>query len=227
VWVVVALQLVCLLCAAMAMAAEEEKQFEGTTLADLVKVKLPQPANTRVAVLPFWDYRSLQRHVDAATDVTMDLFERHGFIVTPKEISAKFVKDDKEIEPGQPLRRADALRIGLALGVNWVVYGEIYDLETYTKTSFFSTRKKGKVSIKVSVLDVPSGEIIYWHKRSDTSGGTGAFVKRAATIEYRACQVCLERAFKLLMDALPEHSLKAEPADGTQSQPAAQTEGAK
>lgn len=202
--------LVALLLPTTLLAADKLPEYEGTKPEDLAMLKLPVPATTTVAVLPYWDYKSMQRHIDLATGLSRDMFERHGFGLTSSDAIAQAVKADKDIEPGQAFRRTDALRIGKQLGASWVVYGEVLELETYTKNSFFKGRKKkGKVTIRVSILDVPSETIIYWHKRSDTSGGTGFdYLKRAASIERRACEVCLDRCLSPLFEALPKHEVK-------------------
>jgi len=198
------------LCTVTAPAEDEEK-FEGTQKAELEKLQLPKPSGVKVAVLPFWDFKSEQRHIDDTTSYTQELFGRHGFVLIGKEAVLSAVKADKEIEPGQPFRRSDAARFGQVLGADWVVYGEVYELETYVKTSFFTARKKAKISLKVTVVNVATGEILYWHKRSDTSGGTGfANLRHASTIEAKACRVCLDRAYKLLLDSLPAHTVKPE-----------------
>jgi len=187
-------------------------KFEGTQKADLAKLQLPRPSDVTIAVLPFWDYKSNQRHVDLMTDSVRDELDRHGFKLLSKDAAANAVKADGEIEPGQPFRRADALRMGKALKANWVVYGEIYELETYTKNSIFSSKKKAKLSHKISVLDVATGEVLYWHKRSDTSGGHGGPVKRATSTERHAVDISVGRAMYLLTSALPEHPVKSEEA---------------
>jgi hypothetical protein len=206
-WLVFAVAIAMALCTAA--LAGDDKDFEGTQKAELAKLTLPQPSTIKVAILPFWDYKSEERHIEEATKYTEELLGVHGFTIVPGDAVAKAVKEDKEIEPGQPFRRSDAVHMGTALGADWVIYGEIYELETYVKTSFFSARKKGKVSMKIAVVDVASQDVLYWHKRSDTSGGT-AFCnfRRASSIEGKACRVCLDRAFEMLLKALPEHEIK-------------------
>jgi len=72
---------------------------------------------------------------------------------------------------------------------------------------------------------VSTGEVFYWHKRSDTSGGTGfANLKKASSVERRAAQVCLDRAFEMLFNALPKHDVKPEQPGKEDEEP---SEGAK
>lgn len=207
--IVVAASIICLV--AVSAAEDEDKKFEGTGKTELAGLVLPQPSTVKVAVIPFWDYKSSERHIRISDECCRELLDRHGFILLPQDVIVKAMKADKEVEPGQPLRRSDAIRIGKAVSADWVIYGEIYELRTYIKSSFLSARKKAQISLKVSIADVPSESLLYWHKRSDTSGGTAfANLKKAEKVERKACDVCLNRAFDVLLTALPKHPVKAE-----------------
>ncbi len=162
------------------MAAE--KKFEGTSKENLAKITLPIPSQTKVAVLPF--YAPIKKeHVKYATEATFKLFQEAGFTMIPQEDAATAFESDTQKEAGEALTKEDALRIGKAVGADWVVYGKLPDLSTYTKQSFFSTAKKARVSMKISVIDAKTGEIIFWQFGSDAGGGGGMFVEKGAKLE--------------------------------------------
>ncbi len=187
------------------------EDVQGTTKEQLAELELPQPSDVRVALLPFWDYKNLPRHVQDCREVLTQRFGVEGFLLVDPALAAVAVLEDKELEPGESMRRGDAIRLGAALGAQWAVYGSILELETYRKNTFFSSRKKARASIKLSVVDVVTGDIIFWRQRSDTSGGTGIFsggvlgTKKATTLERRAVEICFERMLQDFWAALPEH----------------------
>lgn len=184
-------------------AAEEEVQ--GTTAEELAGLELPSPSNVTVALLPFWDYKNLERHVNDCREVLTRRFSFQGFCVMNPALVTAVVLQDRELEPGEPLRRTDACRLGAALGADWAVYGNILQLEAYWKQSFFGRRKKAKVSIKLSIVDVATGDILFWRQRFDTSGGTGGWTKKATSLERTAVDVCIEQLLTELLAVLPPH----------------------
>lgn len=192
------------------------EDVQGTTKEQLAELELAQPSDVRVALLPFWDYKNLQRHVEDCREVLTRRFGAEGFLLVHPALVAAATVQDEELEPGEPMRRGDAIRLGTALGADWAVYGNILELETYRKTSFLSSRKKAKVSIKLTVVDVVTGNVIFWRQRFDTTGGTGIFsggvlgTKKATSLERRAVDICIERILQDLFAALPEHGRNEE-----------------
>lgn len=160
-----------------------EKKFEGTTKEDLSKITLPVPSQIKVAVLPF--YAPIKKeHVKYATEATFKLFQEQGFNMVSQEDAASAFESDTQKEAGEALTKEDALRIGKVAGVDWVVYGKVPDLSTYTKQTFFGSPKKAKVSMKITVLDAKTGEVVYWKQGSDVGGGgSGVFVEKGAALE--------------------------------------------
>lgn len=185
----------------------KEEQIQGTTKGQLAELELPQPSHVKVVLLPFWDYMSLERHVQDCQKVLEEYFAVEGFPIVDAALVAAAVLQDEQLEPGEPMRKDDAIRLGATLGADWTVYGNILQLETYWKV----TRKKAKVSVKLTVVDVTSGEVLFWRQRADTSGGTGIFSggllgrKKATSLERRALYVSLKRILEDFFAALPEH----------------------
>ncbi len=187
------------------------EDVQGTTKEQLAELELPQPSDVRVALLPLWDYKNLQRHVEDCRETLTRRFGAEGFLLVHPAIVGAETVQDRELEPGEPMRRGDAIRLGTALGADWAVYGNILELETYRKTSFLTSRKKAKASIKLTVVDVATGNIIFWRQRFDTTGGTGIFsdgllgTKKATSLERRAVDISIERILQDIFAALPEH----------------------
>ncbi len=196
---------------AMARADEPTPQ-QGSTPAEIAALKarpLPQPAKVKVAILPFHDVTGSVSHVRMATVANYLLWQREGFQVMPLADSFKVTEADKDIEPGLPLRRSDAARLGKALGADWVVYGEVKQLDHYTKTGLFKEAKYLIAGVRIAVVDVASGNTLYWHARSDKTGGTGAGTSRKAdTLKRRGAIIVSMNALKPFFEALPAHEVK-------------------
>ena len=118
----------------------------------------------------------------------------------------KIYKADKQLEPGNAPRKEDAARIGKAAGADLVCYGEVYELESYVKTSFWSARKKGKGAMKVSIADTATGNVVFWNRRSETAGGGGMFTQKSTALERRCARVILSRALENYCQGLPPHT---------------------
>ncbi|HEY0073287.1 MAG TPA: hypothetical protein VGB77_04225 [Abditibacteriaceae bacterium] len=169
-----------LLCAVAAQAAKPiapaEDASQGTTATELAALKarpLPAPNTVKVAILPFWDGTGkADRQRTAAAAIAL-MFQREGFQVLPVTESFKAVEADKQIEPGQPLRKEDAIRIAATQGADWVVYGELKELVAYKKQSFFKASKNVRAGARYAVADVASKELLYWKNDQVKAGGTG------------------------------------------------------
>ncbi len=107
------------------------EDVQGTTKEQLAELELPQPSDVRVALLPLWDYKNLQRHVQDCREVLTQRFGVEGFLLVDPALVAVAVLEDNELEPGESMRKGDAIRLGTALGAQWAVYGSILELETY------------------------------------------------------------------------------------------------
>ena len=198
---------------------EFPEEVQGTTKEQLAELELPQPSEVSVALLPFWDYKNLQRHVQDCGEALTRRFGVEGFLLVPPARVAVAVLEDKELAPAEPMGREDAIRLGAALGAQWAVYGSILQLETYSDKPWwggmFDTQKYAKAEIKLSVVDVVTGDIVFWQQRFDASGGTGTLIrvltygalgeKKATTLERRAVEICFERMLQDHWAALPEH----------------------
>ena len=63
--------------------ARAEEAVQGTTPEELAQLQLPQPTEVSVALLPFWDYKNLPRHVEVCRDHLSRYFSREGFTLVP------------------------------------------------------------------------------------------------------------------------------------------------
>jgi len=201
--------IVALLVSALLVTAGEEPA-QGTTVDELARLQLPAPSEVTVALVPFWDYKNLPRHTEVCRHHLHRYFTREGFRVVPPGLVTAVVSQDSKLEPGSPMRRDDAVRLATKLGADWAIYGNVLQLETYEKKSFFSERKKAKVSIKLTIVAAATREILFWRQRFDTSGGHGGATKRATSMERTAADVCLTRILEDFFAALPDHDLQEE-----------------
>ena len=201
--------IVVVLAGALLVTADEES-VQGTTVDELAQLQLSQPSQTTVALLPFWDYKNITRHTEVCRHHLHRYFTREGFRVVPPGLVTAVVSQDTKLEPGLPMRRDDAVRLATKLGADWAIYGNVMQLETYEKKSFFSERKKARVSIRLAIVAAGTGEILFWRQRFDTSGGHGGATKRATSMERTAADVCLTRILEDFFAALPDHDLQEE-----------------
>ena len=132
--------LLCLFCMGTHLIAHADDRKDdaptGTSPAEVAALKarpLPQPHDLKIAIMPFWDTSGLKDNSRMETSAVWLLCQREGFQLTPILDSFKAVANDGDIEPGLPLRKDDAIRIGRKLGAHWVIYGEIRDLKQYKK----------------------------------------------------------------------------------------------
>ena len=200
---------VVVLAGAVLVTAGEES-VQGTTVDELAQLQFLAPSEVTVALLPFWDYKNLPRHTEVCRHHLHRYFTREGFTVVPPALVSAVVSQDTKLEPGVPMRRDDAVRLAAKVGADWAIYGNVLQLETYEKKSFFSERKKAIVSIKLTIVAAASGEILFWRQRFDTSGGHGGATKRATSMERTAADVCLTRILADFFAALPDHEVQEE-----------------
>ena len=190
---------------------------EGTTATEVAALKpLPAPSQTKVAVLPFAATSSDASHVRIGTGANWLLFQHEGFQMIPLKDSIEALKKDGDVEPGLPLRKADALRIGKALGADWVVYGEVKELRPYKKESFFKTSKLMWASMRLAVADVGKDDLMFWQVRSRRIGGTGfggGNYKSGESLARTGVLSVSSQALEPLMEALPAHEVKGDKPD--------------
>ena len=117
---------------------------QGTTVDEFAQLQLPAPAEVKVALVPFWDYNNLTRHVEVCRHHLQRYFTREGFAVVPPGLVTAVVNQDAKLEPGVPMRRNDAVRLATKLGANWAVYGNVLQLETYEKRVSSPNARKHK-----------------------------------------------------------------------------------
>jgi hypothetical protein len=206
-------------------------EIQGTTADDLKKAALPAPSTVKVAVLPLQDIKNVERHTQVATAAVALTFMRCGFQFAPElktrdaaglaavlHATNQAVLADKKIAPGEPLRLEDAVRIGNALGADWVVYGDVVDMHTYMKTSFFVNQKKGVANLKIKIANVATGETIMSRQMEESGSGGGASAvvfRRATALERTICNRCAITMLRDVCAALPAHinSPEGEPTE--------------
>jgi hypothetical protein len=195
----------------------DDEPEQGSSTEEIAALKarpLPQPGTLKVAILPFWDSEGSISHVRMATAANYLLWQREGFQMIPIQEGFKALEADKEVERGMALRRNEAARIGKAAGADWAVYGEVRDLRHYTKKTMFKEAKYLIAGVRIAVVDVNTGETVYWHQRSDKTGGTGiGTMRKAGPLKRRGVVIASLNALKPLYAAFPAHDVKGNPPD--------------
>ena len=196
--------------AAPVFAKAEPTPQEGTSVEELAALKarpLPVPSKVKVAILPFTDSTGSIAQLRMGTVANYLLWQREGFQMLPVLKGFKALTADEQIEPGLPLRRTDAARLGKKLGADWVVYGDVKQLTSYHKDSFFKSSKYLLAGIRIVVVEVKSGETLYWHSRVDKTGGKSwGGGSSAVTLKRRGAIIVSLNALQPLFDALPPHA---------------------
>ena len=197
-------------------ALAEKPPASGAIMKEVVAAFTP--SYTKVLIVPPWDYTSDISHQRIATAAIYQHFQYEGFDVLPILAGFTKVAEDKELEPGLPLRKADAVRLGKAAGAHMVVYGEIKELRTYEKESKLIGSKKKICSMRLCVADCENGEVIFWAERTDALGDTGfsELLSRRKTSRLMrvGLQAVTERILADFFYALPKHETKgAKPND--------------
>lgn len=202
---------VCFSSAANAKKDADDAPEQGSTPDEIAALRarpLPQPNTLKIAILPFHDVSGSISHVRMATVANYLLWQREGFQMLPLLDGFKAMEADKDIEAGLPLRRPEAARLGKAIGADWVVYGEVKELRHYVKNGIFKNGKYLIAGVRIAIVDVESGETVYWHQRSDKTGGTGGSTNRHAdTLKRRGAVITSMNALKPLFAAFPQHTV--------------------
>ena len=187
---------------------------------------LPAPNAVKVAILPLWDYASNSEHQRTAAAVLALMFKREGFNLIPVADCFKATEADKQIEPGQAMRKEDAVRIATTLGADWVVYGEIKEITGYKKQSAFKNSKNVRVGARYAIADVPTKDLLYWKNETVKAGGTGyfnGFQSKGAQLERSGLVAVSTLILKPFFDSLPTHSQGKPPESGEVAQFIAET----
>jgi hypothetical protein len=217
-WTLFLLLFLLLLFGLPAWALEKE----GSIPEDLMAKRPPAPSEVYVAALPFW--AGNERQTEQARACVMLNLLRHGFKLAPSGSDSlatvarrtdRAIKSDPKREPLARIGQQDAARLGKELGARWVVYGEIGELRTQSEKGF-PPRKAGMIDLRLMLLDVPSGEIIYWsHVKDYGTGGSGFWQAKATAVERRLLTRAINLIFDDIAKALPEHYVSGEVAQET------------
>jgi len=174
--------------------------------------KLPKPAAIRVAVLPFYDAASQEELARAVTAEVALLFDRYGFSFASRlerdpsdlaEILAKTqqaVRNEKGIGGRRPLSIEDAARIGRKLGANWVVGGEISNLNA--QRTCLGLRRRAMATVEFNVADVTTGKLVFARRIRGLWVGGALIPRDAIWYERRAALWSAHAAYLALWDEL-------------------------
>jgi len=199
--IIVLLLIIISACAAYTKAPPPN---EGTTIEQLKAAGLKPPATVKVAVLPFWDFGGEQRKARVAAVAAFLFLKREGYQMISLWDCQKAYLADKELEPGEQLRKQDALRIGKMLGAEIVCYGETRQVQQKTKYNmWWGYRERGQASIKITLLDVNEGEVIFWGARADEASGQYRTAESAR--ERHAICLTTNRLLEPICKCLPEN----------------------
>lgn len=199
----------CLLGSMPVLAAERE----GSLPQELAATQPPPPNEIYVAVFPFWSRDERQSEIGRACSM-LNLM-RHGFRMAPKGSSSlaavarrtdTALRRDPEREPLARLQSQDVARVGKVLGAQWAVYGEFGELYTESEKDGILRRKAGVLDLRFQLVDVASGEVLYWSRIRDTSSaGGGLWAPRATSVERKLVTRAINSIFDDIATALPEH----------------------
>lgn len=190
------------------LAAERE----GSLPDDLAAHKPPPPGEIYVSVLPFWTRE--ERQSDTARACIMLNLMRHGFRMAPRgctSLSAVIRKTDAAIKNDRdwdPLARADTegvTRVAKRLEADWAIYGEFGDLHTESEGGDILPRKTGVIDLRLFLVEVKSGEVIYWSRFMESDGGGGWWPRKATSIERKLLTQAINTIFDDIAAALPDH----------------------
>jgi len=194
---------------------------EGSTPEDLAAKNPPHPNEVYVAALPFW--ASEESHRDLAQTCVMLNALRHGFKLAPSgsrslAVAARrtetAVKRDGKVEPLARLEPKDVARIGGKLGAQWAIYGEVGDLHSESQGGALARKKTGTIDLRFFLVDVKSGEVLYWtHIQDSGQGSNRLFPAKASAVERKLLTQTLNAIFDDISEALPEHYISAEVTD--------------
>lgn len=207
------LSVVAAFCAISPLSAKP-KEDQGTSAEELAKVTLPAPNATKVAILPFNDFEGDVYRQRVASAASFLFFQHHGFMMVPILESFQAMEKDGDLEPGEALRKSDAIRIGKSLGANWVIYGAVNNVRVYRKSSLFKNEKKVEINLKITAADCESGNIVFWQTRTEVMAEPdGLFTKKTTRMTRLAIRVATENTLKILFQALLNHQTTGESPD--------------
>jgi len=212
-----------LLSAGMVMA---ELSHEGSAWQDFAARTPPQPSEVTVAVLPF----SVPVGSNAFGERVRELpracvllnVQRHGFSIVPPASSLESVLSETNRAAELPrvrkvtgphYSREEAQQLGQKLGARWLLYGEFgLDLDLRVTGGLF-VRMKGYyvLDLHVVLLDVQSGEVLYWRRVRDETRCKN-YLRPTPEDEKQARALLVDITngiFDDLAKALPKHAVGA------------------
>ena len=184
---------------------------EGSLPDDLAARKPPAPNEIYVSALPFWSRNESQSDIARAC-IMLNLM-RHGFRMAPKGCSSlssvirktdAAVKKDPKWDPLARPETDDVARVAKALEADWAIHGEFGDLHTESGEGSILPHKVGVIDLRFFLIDVKSGEVIYWSRFRENGSG-GLWPVRASSIERKLVTRAINAVFDDIASALPEH----------------------
>lgn len=99
------------------------------------------------------------------------------------------------------------MRLGKALDADWAIYGEIKNIDSYEKSSFFGQKRASGLTVRLSVVDCRTEEIVYWRTLAAThSASKGLGGEKMDKMNRMAMEVALRHLSDPFFKALPEHT---------------------
>lgn len=180
---------------------------EGTTREQLQHETLLAPSATRVAVLPF---AVSTLDADAKRITTLfchQFFARESFQVLAPTAGFEAVAADTQLEAGQPMKREDALRLGVALKADWIVWGEVREAAEYLKPGTFGDSQRIRFAVLLNVTDVARAKTIYSQAVAVDVGDRGKQRGKSKhqRLLFAGAAESVTNALQVLAAALPPH----------------------
>lgn len=139
-----------------------------------------------VVVLPFQNNTTNKDAEEDILETVIREFEKHNFVVVDKEKVKSYLEQEKIDVDMEEVDKDTAAKIGKALGANIIVTGAILEYESYTKTTFFGSKRKGKVGLRTKIFDIDKEEWIYKKQESRTTSQKEWQIEKSKRVRRRA-----------------------------------------
>jgi len=219
-WVAAAAVLILCAWALSAFAAEAAPSEKGEA-AVAAEGKVYDPANTKVAVLPFVnavgkDTEEHRKACQTATKQLRDLFASRQFQVVDEAAATEALKKlEIELSDSEERTKENFQRVAEELGANLVVCGTMMNFKSSTELSpFLGARKVGHARIELKVYDSQDKAYRVRMVQEGTSKGSPIFpaFERGGGMRQAALQDAIGKALKGLLKPYPEVKQKAKPS---------------
>jgi len=209
-WAAAAAALTLCAWALSALAAETAPSEKGEAAAT-AEAKVYDPANTKVAILPFVnavgkDTEEHRKACQTATKQLVNLFASRRFQVVDESVVAEAIKKlGADLSDSEERTKEAFQRIAEEAGANLVVCGVLMNFKSSTESGFLASRKVGHARIELKVYD--SQDKVYRVRvvQDGTSKGSPLFPEfvRGGGLREAALQDAIDKALKDFVKAYP------------------------